>query len=343
MSYIENIKFYILFISRKIKNIIGVLNFPNVDYLQARKVSKLAEKIYKEHNYDYIMSVFRPYSAVAAGIYMKRKYPEIISVANYLDLISGANKPKIISESLYKKMCIRGDVNTFSELDAIIMAKGGENVYKDDTYKKVNDKLTYVDFPVFTVKESKKNYIKKNSRLHFMYAGTLDKEYRSPEYMLNILDLISNDIENITLDIYGRGNCADIINEFKDKAKFKIVEHGMVPHEEIVSAMMASDFLINISNKTQNIVPSKIFELFSIGKPIVNFISNPDDITKEYFDKYPCVRNINQWEEPSKYYDKLQSFIKSETGKQYNLSEIREKYFENTPEYFANIFESIIE
>ena len=96
------------------------------------------------------------------------------------------------------------------------------------------------------------------------------------------------------------------------------------------------------NNKTKNIVTSKIFELFSKGKPIINFVRNPDDISLSYFKKYPAVLNVNEWESPQKYLEKLNAFITSEKGKQYNAEEIRKNYFENTLEYFVDILEKLI-
>jgi len=343
LTFTDKIKFSFLFLTRRIKNIVNVFKFPNVDYLQSRAVFKQAEKLYKEEKYDCILSIFRPYSAVYASMQMKKKYPELICGAYYMDLISGSNKPKLLPESFYKKQCQRGDINTFSALDFILMAKGGENIYKDKAYSSVNKKITYTDFPVFTANNANEKRLKKTDRIRFVYAGTLDKQYRNPEFMLNTLKEACKEVGDITLDIYGRGNCSEIINQFKNIAALEIAEHGMVPHEKIVSEMMSADFLINISNKTHNIVPSKIFELFSMGKPIINFISNPNDISQSYFEKYPAVLNIQEWENSPNYLEKLRKFISSERGNKYNVSEIRENYFKNTPEHFVDIFDKLTE
>ncbi len=342
LSDADKIEYYFLLIVRKIKNIIGVWKFPNVDSSQSKAVFKLAEKLYKQEKYDCILSVFRPYSAVYAGIRMKKNYPEVISGAYYMDLISGSNKPKLIPGGLYKKLCMKGDIRAFGSLDFVLMAKGGKSIYKNKVYSGVNKKITYTDFPVFTLSKAGKKQPGNSEEIHFVYAGTLDRNYRNPEHMLSVLKDEGEEIPGIVLDIYGRGDCYDIIDLFNRSPGFKIVEHGMVPHEQIVEAMISADFLINISNKTQNIVPSKIFELFSTGKPIINFVSNPDDISLSYFKKYPAVLNVNEWESPQKYLEKLNAFITSEKGKQYNAEEIRKNYFENTPEYFVDILEKLI-
>ncbi len=342
LSAADKVKYVFLLIARRIENIVFVLKFPNVDSSQSKAVFRTAEKLYKQEKYDCILSVFRPYSAVYAGIQMKKNHPEIISGAYYMDLISGSNKPELIPNSLYKKLCMKGDIKTFRALDFILMAKGGESIYKNKAYSGVNEKITYTDFPVFASGNDGKKQAESSGKIRFVYAGTLDRRYRSPEFMLNILKEAAQKTPGIVLDIYGRGDCYDIIDSYKNSAGFKIVEHGMAPHEQIMETMATADFLINISNKTQNIIQSKIFELFSTGKPIVNFISNPDDISRSYFDKYPAVLNIQEWGSLWEYSDKLNEFISLEAGKQYSAEEIKKNYFENTPEHFVDMLEKLI-
>jgi glycosyltransferase involved in cell wall biosynthesis len=341
-NFLNLIIFKILFVLRRFKNIFGLMTFPDVDWSQSKSVYKLAEKIYLNEQFDYILSLFRPYSGVSASIRMKKKHPELICGAYYLDLISGSNKPKLLPNYLYKKLCYKGDISTFSKLDFVLMAKGGGEIYKGDEYRKIQSKLIYTDFPVFVSNSNIDSLVDNINELRFMYAGTLDKHYRNPTKMLQTLEMISNNHSNVTLSIYGHGNCSTIIEKFKRKNSYKIIEYGMAPHEEVLSAMFKSDFLINISNKTQNIVPSKIFELFASGKPIINFISNVSDISIDYFRKYPSVFGIEEWSNLHSFELELLSFIEREKGKQYDVAKIKDSYFENTPESVVNKLEEIL-
>ena len=327
---------------RKIKNALSIYKFPNVDPSQSKDVLKLVDKLYKQEGFDCVIGVFRPFSGVSAAISMKRKYPTLLCGAYYLDLISGSTKPSFVPNNLYKKLCYKGETKTFNELDFILMAKGGESTYSDSKYNRVNAKINYIDFPLFNIENGKHSIDYDKSKINLVYAGTLDKNYRNPIHMLRLVEKASKQINGIVLHLFGRGNCGSIIKEYKDRGSFQIIEHGMVPYEYVKSAMQQADFLINISNSTQNIVPSKIFELFSTGKPILNFVSNKNDISKEYFNKYPAVCLIAEWEDVEKQMSFLKEFIIKEKGNCYPVEGLKEKYLQNTPEFTVNIIEEYL-
>src|SRR5690606_18936679 len=140
----------ILFYLRKVKNLINLFKFPDVDPSQSKAVYRLVEKLHKEENYDCIIGAFRPFSGVSAVISMKKKYPEVLCGAYYLDLINGSTKPAYAPRKLYEKLCYEGEIKAFKRLDMILMAKGGKAIYSNDKYKSVNSKIRYIDFPVFT-------------------------------------------------------------------------------------------------------------------------------------------------------------------------------------------------
>lgn len=342
LSVNGKIKLNVLFYFRKIKNIMNVLKFPDVEPTQSRAAIKLVEKLYKENAIQCIIGVYRPFSGVAAAIEMKKKHPELLCGAYYLDLIYGATKPSLVPNKLYEVLCYRGELKAFVNLDFILMAKGGERIYSKDSYRSISSKIKYIDFPVFYHKPSNYKVKYESDKINFVYAGTLDRNYRNPTYMLNALEEISAHINNVVIHIYGSGNCASIINQYKEKDRFEILEHGMVSHDHVLSAMQQADFLINISNNKKNIVPSKIFELFSTGKPILNFMSNKDDYSKQYFDKYPCVCMVTEWNDMEKEVEKLKCFIETEKGKSYSIEELEARYIENTPGFTADIIESTI-
>lgn len=338
-TFINRIMLIALTIIRKVSNIIFLLKFPDVDPIQSRRVYKLASNIHKKEKLDCVIGVFRPFSGISAAIKMKEKSSDLLCGAYYLDLISGANKPTLVPNQIYKKLCTRGEKITFRKLDFILMAKGGKSIYDSDKFAEVNKKITYVDFPVFIKNNKAARFDFNNSKINIVFAGTLDKKFRNPKFMLEIL---SQTNEEIVLHIYGRGDCNKILDEYSQRNRLKLIYYGMRPHEEVLAAMQASNFIINISNKTNNMVPSKIFELFAIGKPIINFISNREDPSIPYFESYPSVKHIYEWLDVDEQRLDLHEFIISEKNKSYDTGYLSEVFKENTPEYTANIIESLI-
>lgn len=343
MNFLEKGLFYVLKYARIVKSIFIFFKFPDVELSQSKKRYRLALKLHQKNNFDCILGVFRPFSGIAATILMKKKYPSLLCGAYYLDLISGATKPPLIPRKFYKVLCNRGELAAFSKLDFILMAKGGRNTYTKQKFNSVNKKIRYIDFPLFAETIIKHNVKYEESKINLVYTGTLNRYYRNPEYLLKIFNIVSEKLSNIALHIYGKGDCKDIIEEYKIIGSFEIVEYGMVSHDIAKAAMYHSDYIINISNSSPNMVPSKIFEMFSTGKPIINVVSNKNDIAIGYFNRYPAVINILEWESDYKQVQCLIEFLKTQHKKKFSIDSIKEIFIENTPAYTVNLFEDIIE
>src|SRR5699024_11040684 len=94
-----------------------------------------------------------------------------------------------------------------------------------------------------------------------------------------------------------------------------------------------SDFLVNISNIYADVVPSKIFELFSLGKPIVNFVKNKNDFSLKYFEAYPLCFNFYEWEDFGSQVSKLKIFMEINKNRKVNSEILNEIFYKNQPEY----------
>jgi hypothetical protein len=89
----------------------------------------------------------------------------------------------------------------------------------------------------------------------------------------------------------GDKKCMDAIN-----GSPYVEYHGIVNNDEVRSLLSKSDFLVNISNKsTYKMIPSKIFQYFAIGKPVIDFINNQEDVSVQFFEKYPGTLLIKEY------------------------------------------------
>jgi len=342
----KKVVFKLIRIFRKIKLGLLLFNFPNFDPLQSRKVYKQIEFLYRKDRYDCIIAIFKPYWNIAALKKFKKTHPETRCIGYYLDLVNSMQKPKLLPQKVYEWLCYKESISTFKCLDLILMAKAGKELYEYPKYDEVRGKIRYVDFPTFVthinINSIKRSRVTDDSKTVITYAGTLDKKYRNPEILLKILDKVSSVIGYIELNIYGRNNCDEIFTKYSCNPFFRIKNYGLCSHDVVINAMIESDILVNISSTIQNAVPSKIFELFSIGKPIINVIFDQRDITISYFNKYPSVLNIKAWRPYNEQIEEVIKFISLEKGKQYNTEEIIQNYIENTPGYTVDIIEELI-
>ncbi|MDD4780999.1 MAG: hypothetical protein PHT02_10445 [Tissierellia bacterium] len=340
----EQIVYRVLVYLRKLWLAFHISEFPNVEPNITKKMIDIANKLEKEYGFDGVIGVFRPYSTIMVSVAMKKKHPHLVCGTYYLDLVEDRDRPSLMPMKLYKKLCYKGDINAFLSSDFILLPKSSERKYSTETYAPDNSKVTYVDFPAFIPLANKEGYTRLSGgkTLKFLFAGTLDKSFRNPEFMLQILDGLSKRGLEITVNFYGRGNCFDIIDKMAHRVSCEIIQHGVVPHDVIVEKMSETDFLVNISNDYNSIVPSKIFELFATGKPIINFISREDDYSLRYFEKYPLAFTVSKINNIDLNVEALQKFILSSRGKVCDYKTLVNLYRENTPEYLADIIEQNI-
>ncbi|MBQ8603961.1 MAG: hypothetical protein IJ410_03850, partial [Oscillospiraceae bacterium] len=101
------------------------------------------------------------------------------------------------------------------------------------------------------------------------------------------------------------------------------------------------DMLLNIGNAISNMVPSKIFDYFATGKPIVNVqkIDNAPDV--EYFEKYPLQITLPEYSGEMQS-QQLYEFIKTSKGKHLDFAQVKDLYYTATPEYVASIIENAL-
>ena len=93
-------------------------------------------------------------------------------------------------------------------------------------------------------------------------------------------------------------------------------------------------------NAYEAIVPSKIFELFATGKPILNFSTQGDDGSLDYFRRYPLSYTV-EWlnttsEGKESTIKQLSSFIVDKRNDCVSISDISGLYSQCTPQYLAN-------
>lgn len=328
-------------ISRSIKTGIKLYKFPNFDSQQNKKNQKKLEYILNKNKIDIVIGVNKPYSNVAVIREIKNKYPHIKFGVYYLDLINSINRPKVLPSRVYDYLVQKDNLSVLKKVDFIMIPPSGKKLYEENLFNNYRKKIHEIDFP--TVLDLKmENTIKQNSReTVIMYAGTLDQKYRNPDELLKALLKVTEVIGRIRLNVYGKNNCESLFQKYENDS-FKIKNYGIVSHETVVKSMMNTDFIVNIGNKNVNAVPSKIFELFSTGKPLINFINDENDMTKSYFELYPLVFNYNTLDNNKNNQKDFAHFLIDNKDRQVNTNEVKKLFYKNTPSYTADIIEKII-
>ncbi len=228
-------------------------------------------------------------------------------------------------------------------MDAILTTKLLYNQYKNhDEFKNMQDKIHPMDFPAFRKREiSDVNpaYEFDDNYINLLFCGTLYSKYRSPTFLLDTLKGILLQNSNVRLYFLGTVHVeeASITDE---RIKKQVFFHAAVSSMVADKTMENADVLINIGNNIHNMIPSKIFDYFSVCKPILNVENLENCPAREYFLKYPLEFTINEKIGFDK--NKLEQFILNSKNKKLEYSEVEKTFISATPSYVANQLEALI-
>ena len=226
-----------------------------------------------------VVASYTPVEGIKAGSILKAKYPEVQCIYYSLDTLSNEAGVGVLSAERRRVKGIEQEVRYFSIYDKVILMNCHRKHYTSDSFKPFTDKITFADFPLFAPQGIEKT----ESRKSIVYAGSLYRVVRNPRPALELLDPI---LENYTLHFYGHSDCDDIIEEYAKKHPGHIINHGLVPHEQVIEASRNADILLSIGNAKTQMAPSKIFEQMSTGKPIIHTFAEDSDICVPLLRKY---------------------------------------------------------
>ena len=224
----------------------------------------------------------------------------------------------------------------FTKSDGIFTTDILKRVYScHDDYKKFSDKIFVSPFPTLVKGETLHSDLPVHfdgGKTNIVFCGSTHDNYRSPKCFLECMGKILEKDKNIVATFIGPHTSATLDSFaalYPDNIRiFPSINSSLVP-----SVLDKADFLLNMGNTFKLQVPSKIFEYFATGKPIIHQQLVSDCSCLEYMEKYPLAFCF---EESSDFTaEKLYSFIKNSISKTVSWDEVSAIYADNIPENVA--------
>ena len=243
-----------------------------------------------------------------------------------------------------KEKRIEDETRLISVCDAVFTTKVLKKQYsQNDKYNKYIDKITGVDFPVLVKKtpgDLKIPFDFSKDNINILFCGTMDDGFRNPDFVLSNFEEIFKIDSSVKVHFLGPQQGVKV-TQWAEKYPDNIFVHPGVKNDIAVSTTYKADILLNIGNSISNMVPSKIFDYFATGKPIVNVqkIENSPDM--EYFEKYPLQFTLKEYEDRMDY-ENLYSFIKNNKNSSISFDKVKQIYETATPEYVAGLIEQAL-
>jgi len=209
-------------------------------------------------------------------------------------------------------------------------------------YRNYTGKMTAVEFP-----NIKKHYPSgrysavefDTDYINLLFSGIVADEYRSPQVLLEELAKLLDSGEKIRIYFMGT-NSSKVLDSFATRYTDNIILLEKVDMATAFATMEMADVLVNISNTVDNQVPSKIFDYFSMGKPVLNVQKIPDCPAQPYFDKYPVQFTIKENETTDT--EKLKQFLYNAKNNHLDFEQVVQIYSSATTDTVASQIAEII-
>ena len=237
---------------------------------------------------------------------------------------------------------IQQETALYAQASHIITTPALYRLYlKDSRYMPYTDKMTPLNFP--NIRPAQKSCAESvfsfdSDYINLLFCGLLEDEYRSPKTFLQSVCSMIDKGRKIKVYFLGTSTSRDL-QQFCADYPQNFIHHEAVSFDRAVATMEKADFLLNISNTLDNMVPSKIFDYFSLGKPVVNVQKIENCPSREYFDRYPLGFTFEDFS-PDKV--SLEKHLDSCKGKTVSFETVKNLFNDATIEYAAETVEKIL-
>lgn len=330
----------------KIKVALTIFMWPwNSPFFTMRLLNKVYH-LYNLYKYNCIVPVYTQVDPIIVGYFLKRKYGAEVKVAPYfLDSLSAGPVPKLLKKKDKIKKGLKWEERLLSNADGVIYMESSKlHHLKYSASKQYFDKVEFLDIPAFcmglNIADCKKEHVQEEAArcINITYVGSLPNGIRNPEYAFETMAQLKD------LKIY-----ISIVGVSEEDAKrfrtynLDINWIGRVSHDEAIKYIMSSDILLNIGNRIEGMVPSKIFEYMSYAKPILSFSPINNEPSLAYLRKYPKACMLMEHDSVEINANKIREFIYKINEDDISLEEIRTRFYKNTPECFCDYINTLME
>ena len=262
------------------------LNYP----ARLKSLIPHVESIINDFKIDTLICTCRPYDSIACGLSMKQKFgSKLYVVSYYLDNIIKDDAFVGIGGKIKKKQIQKVFSEELNLLDRVCLPSTKEEMAEWDS-----PIIHYVGFPLYDslVSYERSDIEFDSNYTNVVYIGTLNQENRNPEKALKFFEMYNERCEKkIRFHIWGNVQdniCKDLI----ERSSF-VDYHGYLENKYTTDILKRCDYVINIANKVSlDFLPSKIFQLFALHLPIINFYFSEKDKSLQFFRSYGKAVNV---------------------------------------------------
>lgn len=332
---------FILFLDRIILRLKQVLTIPFYPYVNLKSSIKFmvrAIQLHKKEHFDVVVSEHHGLDSLLAGYALKCYDPKIKFVGILWDPIC-AKEPVGYLPAAYALRRTKWQEQTIiKKVDAIIGMKSSECAVKRildvDTQKHFFYDIPGIVKPKYS--NLTRSDILQENKINIIFSGILSLPDRDPECFIRALnETKSASCINLVFLCTGAGKAK--LDMLQKTFKGTITNMNYIPHSELLALYSKADILLNFGGRNPNMVPSKIFEYMSFGKPIISMFSIDNEASKIYLDQYPLSLCLDERKDRVEIVKMLDSFFKEKVGRIVPFEQVEELFPLNSPKIYADL------
>lgn len=166
--------------------------------------------------------------------------------------------------------------------------------------------------------------------INILFAGVVADSFRSPETVLKALEPLFAAGEKVRIYFVGTNN-SKVLDGYLQKYPQNVFFADKVSAQTAQATMRQADILLNIGNALDNQVPSKIFDYFALGKPVLNQQQIENCPAAPYMERYPLAFTVKKDCNSAE----LAEFLHNSKCKTVDFARVCELYKTATVEYVA--------
>lgn len=288
-----------------------------------------------EKDFDLIIFSINPPMSLIINYYLK-KNNELLkkkyTVAYYLDALMNECHIKFLPKKLSNFKIFNLERKYLPFFNEVFFTDSHRSIYDIPKYDFI-EKKHFLKLPSILIDYlyKEQDSIKSSDEYNLSYVGSISKLNRNPDKIFEFLTNVANDYKiKLNILFYGKLNNYNF-KKFKDEY-INIEYKGIVSKEEVYEIYEKTDFLINIDNINQTMIPSKIFEFISFKKPIINFTTYTESIIDTYlrdYDNYISIKYIDSNFEKEE--ERIYNFFEEGRCKRVDVDKIINSYSEYSP------------
>ena len=313
--------------------------YPNTQPLTTKLYTTAAVNLMKKVNFDIVLSEHHGLMTLIAGCRLMEDNKNLKHIAFLWDPLKGEMRTKYLPSSFTERKVEQLEQyvakQTSLEVSMAIMKNFFEK--KGDI---ASDHRIFLDIPTLLQPEKEVNtdnlMLLKEGSINIVFSGKLSISERNP---LPVIDLLnkSKEAERINLIFFSMGSKEAIENAAK-RFKGSILYHDYISLDELHTIYRRADYLLNISHINPNMVPSKIFEYMSYGKPILSFFVSDGDAAESCIRQYPEGLCIDLKRDDKDNIDMINNFFEA-MHKIVPFEFVKQTFSNNTPEAYLRVID----